>query len=188
MQITCPSCKKSYAINSEKIPPNITTAKCKSCGHKMPLKSEPPKKLSPATNTCKVTCHYCSRKYSLNPSKIPPDVTTIKCKACGHTISLKQDHTDRTNPDEATNKIACLYCNKTYTIDRGKIPKDVTTTKCKSCGHAISLAPRNLTSLSPKKALKTTGADLNPAKIAKISPPVTSSSVINHSKWSIGPS
>ena len=110
MQITCPNCKKSYAINSEKIPPNITTAKCKACGHRMPLKSEPPKKLSPATNTYNVTCHYCSRKYSLDPSKIPPKVTKIKCKACGHAIPLKQHHADTTSPDEATNRITCQYC------------------------------------------------------------------------------
>jgi DNA-directed RNA polymerase subunit RPC12/RpoP len=141
----------------------------------MPLKSEPPKKLSPAANTCKVTCLYCSRKYSLDPSKIPPDVSTVKCKACGHSISLKQYHTDTTSPDEATYKITCLYCSKTYTIDRSRIPKDVTTTKCKSCGHAISLAPRHSTILPPKKALETTGTYLNPPKIAKFSPPVTPS-------------
>ena len=173
MKITCPNCKKSYEIASEKIPPNITTAKCKACGHKMPLHSEPPKKLSPAKKPCKVTCNYCSRKYSLNLNKIPPDVTTLKCKACGHAISLKPYHTDKKCPDEATNKISCLYCSKTYTIDRSRIPQDVKTTKCRSCGHAISLAPGPLIILPPKKAPESTGANLNSAKIAKLSPPVT---------------
>ena len=33
MQIMCPNCKKSYTINSKRLPPNITTAKCKVCGY-----------------------------------------------------------------------------------------------------------------------------------------------------------
>ena len=176
MQLTCPNCKKSYAINSEKIPPNITTAKCKACGHSMPLNSEPPKKLPPSTKPCKITCQYCSREYSLNLNKIPPNVTAVKCKACGHAISLKSNQADTKSPAETTNKITCLYCSKTYKIDRSRIPQDVKTTKCKSCGHAISLVPRPLTNLPPEKAPNTTGAHLNPAKIAKLSPPVMPSS------------
>lgn len=168
MQITCPDCKKTYVLNPQKIPPNITSAKCKACGHSIPLRSDPAKKMSADTNVCRVTCLYCSRKYAFERSKIRPDVSTLKCKACGHSISLKQAHADTKIPQDPGSKITCLYCSKTYTIDRNKIPEGVTTTKCKSCGHAISLSPKHSTILPPKKAFETSGAYLNPPNIAKL--------------------
>ena len=53
MKITCPTCQKNYTINPEKIPAHITTAKCKACGHSMPLKPASAKKSSPAAGNSK---------------------------------------------------------------------------------------------------------------------------------------
>ena len=183
MQITCPNCKKTYGVNSGKIPPNKTTAKCKACGHNMPLISKPPKKSSPAKKPCNVTCHYCSRKYCIDLNKIPEKVAAIKCKACGHAISLKPYRTTKSKPVEATNKIVCLYCSKSYTIDRSRIPQDIKTTTCKSCGHAISLIPKPSTNLPPEKTPNTKGTQINDAKIAKLSPPGKPSAPLQRKSW-----
>ena len=173
MQITCPNCKKAYSINPEKIPSDITTAKCKACGHKMPLKPAPAVKLSPPAETCKIQCLYCNRKYSVDRSKIPADISSVKCKACGHAMSLNQANSDTTAPQEDVCAVTCLYCNKTYSIDRSKIPDNVATTKCTSCGHAISLKPKHSSILAPKKELATTGAYLKPANIEKLVQPAS---------------
>ena len=167
MKITCPNCKKTYTINPEKIPPNVSTAKCKACGQAMALKPAETEKSSPAADIGKIQCLYCNRKYSVDRNKIPPNVSTLKCKACGHTMSLQQasSHTD-TAAEEAFS-ITCLYCSKTYSIDRTKIPENVNTTKCTSCGHAISLKPKQSAILAPKQELASTGAYLNPPKIEK---------------------
>ena len=171
MKITCQNCKKTYTINPEKIPPNVSTAKCKACGQTMPLKPAETEKSSSAVDICKVQCLYCNRKYSVDRNKIPPHVSTLKCKACGHTMSLKQagSKTD-TSPEEAFS-VTCLYCSKTYSINRTKIPENVSTTQCTSCGHAISLKPKQSTILAPKKELTSTGAYLNPPKIEKLVQP-----------------
>ena len=173
MQITCPNCKKTYTINSEKIPSNITTAKCKACGYTIPLKPPPTIKSSPAAEICKIQCMYCSGKYSVARSKIPPDVSSVKCKACGHVMSLKQANSETPVPPEEAFSVTCLYCSKTYSIDRAKIPNNVVTTKCTSCGHAISLKPKKSTILTPKKELATTGAYLKPPNIEKLAEPIS---------------
>ncbi len=175
--ITCSNCKKAYSLNPQKIPPTLTAAKCKACGHSMPLKSVrpkkipekasvQPKKLPAKTNAYKITCLYCNRRYNFDRSKIPPDVSSVKCKACGHPIALKPADAQASAPVNNTHKITCLYCSKTYTIDRNKIPQGLTTTKCKSCGHAISLVPKNSAFSSSKKDSASTGAYLktSPAK------------------------
>ena len=173
MQITCPNCKKNYTINPEKIPAHITTAKCKACGHTMPLKPASAKKSSPAAENSKIQCMYCSRKYSLDFSKIPAGVTSLKCKACGHAMSLKQPDSETPAPPEAAFSVTCLYCSKTYSIDRSKLPKNIATTKCTSCGHAISLKPKTSAILTPEKEPAASGAYLKPHNLEKIVEPVS---------------
>ena len=119
-----------------------------------------------------ITCPNCKKSYKINSEKIPPHLTTAKCKACGQAISLKEHRTDTKRPDKAENKITCLNCNKTYRVNWRRIPKDATTVKCKSCGHVISLAPGHSTRQGPKKAIETSAAGLNASKIANSSLPV----------------
>jgi len=96
-----------------------------------------------------ITCQYCSKKYSVNPKSIPAGVTSTKCKACGHTIFLAPKDAAPPTPEPAqtvpqntgNKKITCLYCSKKYNINAGKIPPGMTSTKCKACGHTISLKP-----------------------------------------------
>ena len=171
MKISCPNCKKTYTINLEKIPQNVSTAKCKACGQTMTLKSAQTEKSSPAKDICKIQCLYCNRKYSVDRKKIPPNVSTLKCKACGRAMSLKQASSQTDASPEEAFTVTCLYCSKTYSIDRTKIPEDVSTTKCTSCGHAISLKPKRLKILAPKKELASAGAYLNPPKIEKLVQP-----------------
>lgn len=171
MKITCPNCQKTYTIDPEKIPPKVTTAKCKACGHTMGLKPPVSVKSSPPADICKIQCLYCNRKYSFDRSKIPPDVSSLKCKSCGHAIGLKQAGSQPAAPPQNAFSVTCLYCSKTYSIDRSKIPENVNTTKCTSCGHAISLKPKQSTILTPKKELATTGAYLNPPNVTKLVQP-----------------
>ncbi|MBW2412500.1 MAG: zinc-ribbon domain-containing protein [Deltaproteobacteria bacterium] len=137
----------------------------------MTLKPAETEKSSPTADICKIQCLYCNRKYSVDRNKIPANVSTLKCKACGHTMSLKQSGSQTDASPEGAFSISCLYCSKTYTIDRTKIPENVSTTKCTSCGHAISLKPKQLTILAPKKEPASTGAYLNPPKIEKLVKP-----------------
>ena len=96
-----------------------------------------------------ISCQYCSQKYQINSNSIPDGMTSTRCKACGHTISLKPKAASSTKPDPAktvqqttgTKEITCLYCGKKYRIDSAKIPPGVTTTKCKACGRNLSLTP-----------------------------------------------
>jgi len=150
MQITCSKCKKVYNVDPHKIPSGITRTRCKACGHSISLRPRAPKApTSPAPAATPITCQYCSKKYSVNFKSIPAGVTSTKCKACGHAISLTPKETGPTTPESEKNvshntgtiKITCLYCSKKYSINAGKIPPGVTSTKCKACGHSISLQP-----------------------------------------------
>lgn len=153
MQITCSKCKKVYNVDKSKIPPEITSTKCKACGNSISLRPDAPQAPAPAPAPPKaagmqITCLYCSKTYSINPKAIPAGVTSTKCKACGHTISLKPKTLEPPKPETAKpaqqdmgkREIICLYCSKKYSINAAKIPPGVTTTKCTACGHTISLA------------------------------------------------
>ena len=98
MQITCLKCKKVYKVDPNKIPSGITSTKCRSCGNSIRLPKSGPQKPSPRraqvppspkSGFMKITCQYCSQQYNINPKAVPDGVTSTKCKACGHTISLK---------------------------------------------------------------------------------------------------
>ena len=156
MQITCSKCKKVYTVNPNKIPSGLTSTKCKACGNSIPLpqsapQTPPPKPAqappSPKSGFMKITCQYCSQQYNINPKAVLEGVTSTKCKACGHAISLKIEATApvkadpvKTAPQNAgTKEITCLFCGKKYNINAAKIPVGMTTAKCKACGRPMSL-------------------------------------------------
>jgi predicted Zn finger-like uncharacterized protein len=154
MQITCSKCQKLYNVDQSKIPPGINSTKCKACGNSISLRpaaSQAPAPGSasptPKAESRQITCLYCSKTYSINPKAIPVGVTSTKCKACGHTISLEPKIIEPPKPeavkpaqtDTGTRVITCVYCSKKYNINAAKIPPEVTTTKCQACGHTISL-------------------------------------------------
>jgi predicted Zn finger-like uncharacterized protein len=106
MKVTCPSCQKRYNINDAKIPAGAKTAKCKACGHPMPLKGQPPVKSAadapvPVTKAKRPakpsadkivfnrSCVYCGQQHTLSRDKIPPGTASIKCKSCGRPVALK---------------------------------------------------------------------------------------------------
>jgi predicted Zn finger-like uncharacterized protein len=88
MKITCPNCQKKYTIDAAKLPAGVKTAKCKACGHKMPLGKTPAKPSAQPIQVIKIVCRYCGKKYKISQNKIPPGVVAAKCKACGHNIQL----------------------------------------------------------------------------------------------------
>jgi len=150
MQITCSKCKKIYKVDPHKIPSGITSIKCKTCGKSISLRPGAPKAPTlrdPAV--MHITCQYCSKKYRISPKSIPASVTSTKCKACGHTISLTPKDAQSPTPEPAktvqqdtgNQQITCLYCSKKYSVNTSKIPQGVSSTKCKACGHTISLQP-----------------------------------------------
>jgi transposase-like protein len=158
MQITCSKCKKVYNVNPNKIPSGIASTKCKACGNSIPLPQSapqppPPRPAQapppPKAGIMQISCQYCSKQYNINPKAIPEGVTSTKCKACGHTISLTPKDAKLPTPEPVqtvqqitdNKEITCLYCSKKYSINAGKIPPGVTSTKCKACGHTISLKP-----------------------------------------------
>jgi DNA-directed RNA polymerase subunit RPC12/RpoP len=161
MQIICSKCNKVYNVDSNKIPPGVTSTKCKACGNsislRQPAPQTPPAKPAQAPPTPKagmmqITCQNCSQHYNINPKSIPQGVWSTKCKACGHVISLKPKAATPAKPDPAktvqqnaaTKEIICLFCGKKYSINAAKIPPGVTTTKCKACGRPMSLlAPQS---------------------------------------------
>ena len=184
MQITCSKCKKVYNVDPSRIPSGVTDTKCKACGNSISLRPAAPQephapKTAPAPRVAimQITCQYCSKKYKINPESIPAGVTSMKCKACSHDISLTPQSaapvsTTVTEKPAGQNTdirhITCLYCGKKYSIKASKIPPGVNTTKCQACGRNLSLKPAaGLTSafkdeISKKKtSLKSSGAPQN---------------------------
>jgi predicted Zn finger-like uncharacterized protein len=163
MNLTCPVCQRTYRLDPIKIPAKISTVKCKTCRYPIPLDPPANKEKPASADKIKIKCQYCSKKYSINAKKIPPSISEVNCKKCGHSISLEPSPPVSDTPATAKNKITCLYCNKSYRIDQSKIPAGKETMKCKSCGHRISLKPKPQNFLTAK-------SDINPAVASKQSP------------------
>ena len=203
MQIICSKCNKVYNVDSNKIPAGVTSTKCKACGNSIslrrPVLQTPPAKSAqipstPRTEMIQITCQYCNQHYNINPKSIPQGVTSTKCKACGHVISLKPKAAAPAKPDPAktvqqntaTKEITCLFCGKKYSITVAKIPPGVTTTKCKACGRPMSLlAPQNgieaikkevdkkIIQLHQQKLKKSEASALDLPPISDVGQPVT---------------
>ena len=125
IKITCLNCSQTYRLSEKKIPPDAANLKCKSCGQAIPLKiDERPAPTSPLkkekqpsapeqvpeesnhgphqdSDTIKFTCGNCTKKYRVRRRKIPPNITAVKCKACGQKISLPLAPVTREPLDEA---------------------------------------------------------------------------------------
>jgi predicted Zn finger-like uncharacterized protein len=163
MKITCSNCQKSYQINEAKIPAGVKTAKCKACGHPMPLRGKNPDKPSADPPVIKRSCPYCGQIHALRRDKIPPATTTIKCKSCNRPVPLKLEKAsglihslkkEASQPPEDKPAITppagpsrqpdiltltCAKCNKNYKIHPGKIPPKAKAMKCKACGFRIPI-------------------------------------------------
>ncbi len=97
-----------------------------------------------------ITCSQCKKVYNVDSSKIPPEVTGTRCKACGRSIPLRPV-APRPTPPAASQapltppsdvmQITCQYCSQQFNIKTNAIPRGVTSTRCKGCGHMISLKP-----------------------------------------------
>jgi len=176
MKITCPNCQKIYTIDQAKIPPGIKSAKCKACGHPMPLKKAASAKPSPNNAIIKRSCLYCGQVHTLVRAKLAPDVLTINCKSCNRPVPVKLDESadlvpslnkDASNPPAAKPAIrpavqpsrppdiltiTCAGCAKSYKIRRKMIPPTAKTLKCKACGHPMGLPTANGLSLKNQPA------------------------------------
>ncbi|MGD1968220.1 MAG: zinc-ribbon domain-containing protein [Desulfobacterales bacterium] len=172
MQITCSKCQKIYTVDSGKIPPKITSTRCKTCGNVISLRpaaqqsspqddSQTP--LKAPSDIMQITCQYCSRQFKIRSKAIPKDVTSTRCKACGHLIALNPATADTpplpkpstTNtPISEILHIACLYCGKKYSINAAKIPAGMTTTKCKACGRPMPLKAPETSASAANRSIK----------------------------------
>ena len=102
MRIKCPYCSKKLKIKTRAIPEGATRIRCKSCGHKIALKpnaaqaapmSKPAQINKTVSGALNIICLYCGKKYNIKADKIPPGVTSTKCKVCGRPMSLKAPQT-----------------------------------------------------------------------------------------------
>jgi zinc-ribbon domain len=107
-----------------------------------------------------ITCSKCKKVYNVDLSRIPAGVTGTRCKACGNSIPLRQSapHTPPPGPPQAAAaeakmmQITCQYCSKQYKINPKAIPQGLKSTKCKACGHMISLTPSAAPAPKPQPA------------------------------------
>ncbi len=169
MKITCPNCQKSYQITAARIPAGAKTAKCKACGHKMPLKEKDPPKPSIGDAVINRSCPYCGKVHALRRSKIPPKTATIKCKSCRRPVPLKLETTAEDGLVHSLKKetsepradmpgqpdlinLGCESCGKQYKIPSQKIPPSAKILKCNACGHRISLPETRTTPKKPVPA------------------------------------
>jgi predicted Zn finger-like uncharacterized protein len=88
MKVLCPNCQRKYQIDPSKIPQGMSAAKCKACGHSIPLVSTPVEMSPPGSEICKITCPNCQQNYRVDLSKVPSGTSAAKCKVCEHSIPL----------------------------------------------------------------------------------------------------
>ncbi len=120
-----------------------------------------------------ISCSNCKKVYTVNSSKIPPNVNTTRCKACGGSVPLHPQNS-QTQPQSASKtatpsdivQISCQYCSQQFKIKSSAIPQGVTSTRCKACGHAISLKPATDAAAPISKSAKPAASESGILEIA----------------------
>ncbi len=100
----------------------------------------------------KIKCPECQAEYSIPENKKPAKAVSLKCKKCGHRIPLsqkpsisepstaKQSETVQAETNESeTIHLICAKCNRKYRFPPSKIPRGVTSVKCKICNHQMAV-------------------------------------------------
>jgi len=170
MKITCLNCQKNYNLNESKIPTGVKTAKCKACGHPMPLKGKAPGKPSadtpvangkdpakPSTGPPVInrSCMYCGQTHALRRNKIPPGTTSIKCKSCGRPLPLKLEEATETELVHSLKKEAAkpAVANPPLkTAPQPARPPDVIALTCANCSNRYKIPAQKIPPTA--KALK----------------------------------
>jgi predicted Zn finger-like uncharacterized protein len=107
-----------------------------------------------------ISCSNCKKVYSVNSSKIPPNVNATRCKACGGPVplrpkkSLTQPHSVSKAATAAPSdvlQITCPYCSQQFKIKSRTIPHDVTRMRCKSCGYKIPVKAETTEAAATRK-------------------------------------
>jgi predicted Zn finger-like uncharacterized protein len=112
LTIACSYCGRNYNLRPDKLPPDKKNFKCKSCGHPVPIKPKddvktvhslkietsdrlPHAPAPPITgpdsglqDIVRISCAGCGKRYKIARSKVPPKATAVKCKVCGHKMTL----------------------------------------------------------------------------------------------------
>lgn len=141
MKITCQNCGQNYRVDEKKIPPGVSSLKCKKCGHRVSLGKVSPGSGNagqPAANPkpepergsediVKITCPKCERPYSIRKDKMPEGIPSITCRSCGEAIPInigdggyagktcKKCGYRRTEQDDAlSSPDACPKCGLLY--------------------------------------------------------------------------
>ncbi|NNL77021.1 MAG: hypothetical protein HKO68_11860, partial [Desulfobacterales bacterium] len=154
---------KKYSLDAAKIPSSVKAARCRACGHVIPLKRALPNKPQREDPIRTISCRYCGQSYDLRTAKIPPGAAAIKCKSCGHSVPLKQKkgpapvHSLKTesalpasemlegkppkhlSQQKGSLHITCESCRTKYKIRKPKIPPSAVAFRCKTCGNQIPL-------------------------------------------------
>ena len=202
MKITCSNCQKSYNINPTKIPAGIKSAKCKNCGHPMPLKAKAAVKPAAVrsiteakdavksgagTPVIKRSCLYCGQSHTLRRDKIPPDTATIKCKSCGRPVSLKLEEAPKTSLVHSLKKEASQPKAAGAPKEAGVQPPAVLTLTCASCNkrykiqsHKIPPTAKSLKCRACGHRIKLPMPKVSP--VEQISTPATISSTAGQSR------
>ena len=123
VKVVCQHCGQSHSLRQDKIPPGAKVIKCKSCTRPVPLSragnTAPVSKLKKESSAIasekpaakpiesperendmiRFRCAGCGKKYKINRDKIPPNVLSVKCRACGHKTQLPQKEAIETADD-----------------------------------------------------------------------------------------
>ena len=175
MKVTCPNCQKKYNLNNAKIPAGVTTAKCKACGHPMPLKgnaavkpgagtdgirNKKPAKPSAGTVIFNRSCLYCGQLHTLRRDKIPPGTASIKCKSCGRPLALKLEEAATAELVHSLKKEASrpdAAPSPTKTAAQPARPPDVLVLTCTSCNKRYKIPSQKIPPTAKTLKCKTCG-------------------------------
>ena len=112
----------------------------------------------------KITCPNCQKIYDIDEAKVPSNVKTAKCSACGRPISLQQAPAETSAKSIHTVKVVCQYCGQSHSLRQDKIPPAAKAIKCKSCARPVPLS--RASSSAPVRALKKESSAIAPEKPA----------------------
>jgi predicted Zn finger-like uncharacterized protein len=91
-----------------------------------------------------IQCRKCNSNYKINPQKIPPGRSFVRCTKCSEAIPIAREEQNKVTNEHPKRITRCNQCNVKYAIPLSYFKGETIKVHCGKCGHIFQVS-KNVT-------------------------------------------